>query len=114
MIEFLDGPARGVVLELRRIPTLLRVVQQGKEFDALDQLDDEPRVGEKITVYRRVKQGRVHICNRGRGKRSGWYFTASYRVLQRQPADDQVRTTEAWRQWADCHQPIPDVEQSEP
>lgn len=104
MVNFLDGPAGGVKLALRRIPILLRVVRAGRRWDALDQLDDEPEPRETIFVYRRaddVPIRKYFICSRGRGKReSGLYWEASYRVLPEQPADDQVRSTEAWQTWA--------------
>lgn len=39
MITFRDGPAAGQVLQLRRVPVLLRVVCSSRgNWDALDQL----------------------------------------------------------------------------
>lgn len=105
MVSFLDGPAKGVVLQLRRVPMLLRVVQdRGGAWDALDQLDDEPRRGESIHVYRRrddLQVGKYHLLtSRPRRAGSGWYWMASYCVLPEQPTDDQVRNTAAWQSWA--------------
>ena len=45
MTRFLDGPAAGVLLALRRAPLYLRVVYHAKReepWDALDQLADVP------------------------------------------------------------------------
>lgn len=107
MVRFLDGPAAGESLMLRRIPTLLRVVRsRNGAWDALDQLDDEPKPTETITVYRRrddLAISKYFLCSRGKGKReSGQYWNAAYSVLAEQPADNQVRTTAAWQSWADA------------
>lgn len=48
MTRFTDGPAQGLVLMLRRAARFLRVVHDGKKFDALDQLNDRPRPEERI------------------------------------------------------------------
>lgn len=105
VVEFIDGPAAGESLALRRIPVLLRVVQsRAGKWDALDQLDDEPKPTETIFLYRRRDDlGITHyfVCSRGRGKReSGVYWNAKYAVLPEQPTDEEVRETAAWRQWA--------------
>jgi hypothetical protein len=98
--RFVDGPASGTVLQLRRAPVLLRVVRgHAGEWDALDQLEDVPRADETLVVYRRVgRPSRCHI-NAGRG-RSGWYAIAEYRVVADQPTEDVVRDTRRWRAWA--------------
>lgn len=99
MTNFLDGPAMGQVLLLRRSPLFLRVVQaQGGEWDALDQLDDTPKPREKLFVYRLVKtEGRIHICRRG--GRGGMYSRALYTLHDTQPADETLRLTRMWRDW---------------
>lgn len=106
MVNFLDGPAAGKRLALKRIPILLRVVQSANgEWDALDQISDTPRPGEKIFVYRRRDDHPIqkyHLyCARGRG--SGWYWEAWYSVLPEQPGDEHVRETKAWQEWATAH-----------
>lgn len=103
MIEFLDGPAAGQVLQLRRAPMLLRVVQSRRgAWDALDQLDDEPQATERIYIYRRCvlkPVSKVHVlCSPRKG--SGFYWMASYRYLPDQPSDADVRSTAAWQAWA--------------
>ncbi len=103
MITFFKGPANGIVLDLRRAPLFLRVVQKiTKEFDALDQLDDEPTFSERLFAYRRVgKAGRVHIQHTYKGKRTcGWYAMAEYRFVDPQPGDDVMRSKEKWQAWA--------------
>lgn len=101
MTTFLDGPAAGIALELTRAPLLLRVVvNKAGQWDALDQLEDQPRPGETIHVYQQASfDGRVHLYRRGKGARSGWLTIASYRLFPRQPADQEIRTTAAWRAW---------------
>jgi hypothetical protein len=103
MVTFLDGPAEGESLALRRIPVLLRVVRSRTgNWDALDQLDDEPKPTETITIYRRrddLEVSKYHVRSRCRCE-SGFYWTASYSVLPEQPTDDQVRATSSWRAWA--------------
>ena len=104
MIEFVDGPAAGVKLRLRRAPILLRAVRSARgAWDALDQLDDTPREGESITVYLRATEvGWMHILVRGKNRAAGGvYLTARYRVLQEQPEQDQVRETVDWWAWVE-------------
>ena len=102
MTRLLDGPAAGVELSLRRAPWLLRVVHDPDgEWDALDQLGDEPSPRERIFVYyRATAPTQVHV-DYVRGKRSAWYEFADYRVLPEQPEDEIVRSTEAWRAWCE-------------
>jgi len=104
MIRFLDGPAAGVTLMLKRAPLMLRVTRQviARTWDALDQLEDEPDADEEIHLYRLDSPvGSCHInCGRGRGKRaSGWYPIAEYRHWPEAIADEHLRTNEAWRRW---------------
>jgi hypothetical protein len=103
MTRFLDGPAAGVLLMLRRAPRFLRVVKGSEGWDALDQLADAPAAGETITAYRRVgTPGAVHLLmSRGRGRtRSAWYRTAEYRAVDPQPPAEVLRETASWRAWA--------------
>jgi hypothetical protein len=103
MTRFLDGPAKGTTLFLRRAPVYLRAVQSADgsthagAWDALDQLDDEPRSDERIVVYRLDGEPTwCHINRRGGG---GIYRGGSYRVVVPQPADEAVRSNIHWRQW---------------
>lgn len=102
MIRFLDGPAKDVELRLRRAPILLRAVRSSRgNWDALDQLDDQPRPGETIVVYvRATAVSTYHLCVRGRNRAAGgFYLRADYRVLDEQPEQDHVRETAAWQAW---------------
>jgi hypothetical protein len=55
MIHFLDGPATGQLLMLRRAPRYLRVTKSPRGvWDALDRLDDTPTAEEQVYVYVRV------------------------------------------------------------
>lgn len=105
MTKFLDGPAAGKVLDLRRAPLLLRVVIDRRgNVDALDQVDDVPHAGETIHVYR--LQGppqRVHLCIRGKGRSgSGWREIGEYALNSEQPADEVARDNRRWRAWAEA------------
>jgi len=105
MVTFLDGPAKGSVLHLRRAPLLLRVVidPEGK-VDALDQLDDTPTANEAIRVCRRVGEaGMAIICSRGKGCQKA--AIAEYRLYKEQPSDDVMRDTKAWRKWCEERRP---------
>lgn len=106
MISFLDGPAAGETLALRRGPLFLRVVlaPRGKDrWDALDQLNDAPNAGEKLYAYRRQgKAASMHLRCTGRGGKaaSGYYAVAEYRFVEPQPDNATMRDTEKWRTWA--------------
>lgn len=107
--KFLDGPAAGVELSLGRTPVMLRVVQnRAGVWDALDQLNDEPKPQEKIYVYRVVpgtQSGMVHVqYSTGRGRRGQWMQGADYTALLEQPADEDVRTNDRWRAWCNMMQ----------
>jgi hypothetical protein len=103
MIKFVDGPADGKTLMLRRCPGLLRVVKSGvDEWDALDQLTDTPQSEEQIFIYRRLDDpppSKFHLYG-GRKGTTGWYVSASYSLLEEQPADEDMRTNERWQRWA--------------
>lgn len=105
MIRFLDGPAFGQALMLHRAPLYLRAVfgprKKKEQWDALDQLDDEPKAGELVTVYRRV--GPASACmvdwSQGGRRRGGRFAMAAYQVVAEQPDDATARDTQSWRAW---------------
>lgn len=105
MTRFLDGPAAGVVLMLRRAPLFLRVVHHAKRkepWDALDQLADVPGEHEELFAYERVaKPTFMHLKCSGKGAKgaSGFYAMAEYRLVAEQPAETVMRDTKAWRGW---------------
>src|SRR5207253_760428 len=99
VIRFLDGPASGQSLLLRRAPLYVRVVRTAAgKWDALDQLGDEPAFCEAVFAYRRTgRPGWVHICG---GKARGRFQTGDYRFVLAQPDEDTLRDQSRWRQWA--------------
>lgn len=105
MITFLDGPAQGVTLMLRRAPLALRVVRGPKGWDALDQLDDRPAAGEFVYVYvARHKPTSMHLLIRGKGRRDGgWYQSCQYAHWPNPPPEDALRDNDAWRAWVMAH-----------
>lgn len=104
MIRFLDGPAGGVLLTLRRAPQYLRVVRDAQgQWDALDQLDDQPAVGETIFAYRMASfDGSAHYCGRdAKGKRFGRTEAhAAYRYIDPQPEPLWLCNNTHWQAWA--------------
>lgn len=108
MTKFLNGPASGVVLGLRRAPKYLRVVRDRfaveSKWDALDQLTDRPEPNEEVFAYRLVEyRGHAHICRRPTG--GGYFAMAEYAYVELQPPVDVLRNTAKWQQWAeDQHQ----------
>ena len=100
MVRFHGGPADKVILQLRRAPFILRVVTGAQgEWDALDQLDDEPKPDEQIVVYRLLGHPQwVHIRASKPGM-SGRFAIADYECLRDQPADHQMRSNAAWQEW---------------
>lgn len=110
MTEFLDGPAAGVNLTLRRAPLFLRVTKDADgNFDALDQLEDTPRLDEEITVYyKTVDHGMIHLNMRDRkGKHcGGWRAMAKYRLFAEQPVEEIVRSKVKWRNWCELHKDV--------
>lgn len=98
MITFLDGPARGQHLMLRRAPMFLRVTESGGTFDGLDQLEDTPRPDEKVYAYR--IEGEATWCHvRISGGRGGIYKIADYRFVTEQPSDAAIRDAAKWTEW---------------
>lgn len=102
MTRFLDGPAAGEVLMLKRAPVFLRVVRNSAgAWDALDIPSDTPSADETIHVYRREgRPGWIHV---NRSKKAGGHFTgttASYRLIDPQPHDLTLRDRAQWEAWA--------------
>ena len=106
-VRFLDGPAAGRSLGLRRVPLFLRVTidRRSGRVDALDQLDDVPMPGEAVHVYQGDRETLMAlpqdwiICVRtadGMGRAA----TGSGDYRHRPDVDgEQLRDTGAWRAW---------------
>ena len=105
MTRFLNGPAAGTTLMLRRAPDYLRAVRDipGGTWDALDQLDDVADPAEEIAVYR--LEGEPTWIHVRRAKGGGVFRGGAYRLVDPAPPDDQVRTTKAWRTWTRAQGP---------
>lgn len=104
MITFKGGPAEGQSLCLKRAPILLRVVRDSTgNWDALDRLDDMPRLDERIYAYvRDGTPGWVHIDGTRGGRRYGeTLLSASYYFCEKQPSDEVARNTASWREWCE-------------
>jgi hypothetical protein len=100
MTHFLDGPAKGQHLMLKRAVRFLRVTESRGKWDALDQPADEPRPDERLYAYEIA--GEVGMCHiRASGGRSGFYPIAEYRVVPVQPLDPVMRNTNEWAHWCE-------------
>lgn len=102
MTRFLDGPAAGRTMVLARAPLLLRVVNKGDYWDALDQLVDELAPGETATAYARCGRPTCgFVDGRGAdGRRWGRRFVAAeYRVVGDQPAQEVMADNARWQAW---------------
>lgn len=99
MIRFNDGPASGIQLMVKRAPIYLRLVFARKEWDALDQVDDEPKRTEQITAYRRVALEHPTHFKFFRRSANGWYANATYAVVTPQPDDATMRDKAKWQAW---------------
>ncbi len=110
MTTFIDGPAMGKTLMLRRAVMLLRVtVNEAGEIDALDQPQDTPKPEEEW-IYTYVNTGKrtgnVHVRYGGNKKHlSGFYVMAEYRLYEQQPPDDVMRDNTQWRAWCQSQCP---------
>jgi hypothetical protein len=97
--RFIDGPAKGIVMELERMPVFLRAVHDSLTWawDALDQLDDEPKSTETIFVYHLDGEvSRGFACGRGKCR---IFFHADYKLYKAQPTQEELRSVEFWKQW---------------
>lgn len=101
-VSFRFPACRGKGLMLARTPKYLRFVFDIKAntFDALDQLDDKPKPGEKIVAGIKMNEGSVHVDGVRNGRRFGeWYATASYDACEVQPDAETIRDAAKWQAW---------------
>lgn len=107
-MKAIDGPAKGVYLQARRAPLMLRVVHNKVTdvWDVLDQLEDSPSADEEIFIYRVVRgctisRGFWDGRDKNTGRRTGGSFEhADYELSPIQP-DHELRTNEEWLKWID-------------
>lgn len=98
MTSFVEGPAKGQHLMLKRAAQFIRVVEEAGKWDALDQPEDTPKPTEKIYAYQ--VHGEVNTCHiRASGGRGGFYPIANYRVVAEQPDDATMRHDGLWTAW---------------
>lgn len=99
MTRFIDGPAQGKVLMLRRAPVYLRVVRDDSsgEIDALDQLDDTPKDYESLFAYQLVERPGMAFIDGPKCR--GRYAVAEYTMVLSPPSDAEMRDTTAWGVW---------------
>lgn len=95
-MKFLDGPAEGIVMSVRRAPRWLRVVRNREDgsWDCLNELEDKPRLREDVFVYRLVPGTwfSAHV------RPGGCKQFGDYRHVPDAPTE-KLRGTAAWRAW---------------
>ncbi len=115
MIHFVDGPAEGIELDLRRAPLFLRVVRESvcnnkcadgdcTPWDALDQLEDVPRPTEQLFCYRLTAapmRGMIDYRSgpKGGARRGHPFIHASYAIVGDAPPEGVMRENHRWRLW---------------
>lgn len=99
MISFLDGPAVGQNLTVRRAKFFLRVTVDGDKWDCLNEYWDTARPHENLFVYIAVEKATAVHLKMAKRSESGWYALCQYRFLEPQPPDDAIRDNEKWRAW---------------
>lgn len=104
-IRFLDGPAANQVLNLRRAPVVLRVVQSSRgNWDALDQVGDVANAQERIYLYGLQSVPRFHFIRSSQKSLSGGWANAEYSFMCKQPAEFTMRDNDLWNAWCDQNQ----------
>lgn len=101
MTRFVDGPAKGKTLMLKRAPVFLRVVQNSKTgaIDALDQEHDVAGPDENLFAYQLTAMpARAFIDG---PKISGCYPIASYQLVERPPTTNEMRSNAGWILWVE-------------
>lgn len=94
-MNVLDGPAKGQHLMIRRCPLFLRMVQNARgQWDALDQVEDDPKVGETVYVYERIPGTHFNAFVRPGGR----HEFADYKFIPEAPTD-VLRKREDWQAW---------------
>lgn len=103
MTTFLDGPAKGQHLMLRRRVRFLRVVVSERGvWDALDQVSDSPSVSEKLYAYEAHGEGGMcHIRSSKKGS-GGFYPMQDYKFVVEQPDDATMRDVVKWVAWVEA------------
>lgn len=111
------GSTRGP-LTLRRTPRFPRFVLTGTDWstlDALDQLDDTPRPGERVIAAEKRDESSVHYDGVRNGRRFGeWHRTATYVPVPDPPPQDVLRDTERWRAWCVARMDAAEKPEGEP
>lgn len=115
-VVFLTHQLFRTALSLKRTPKYLRFACKGlascsRNWDALDQLDDEPEAGEQLIAARLKDRGTMHLDRVVKGRRVGeWHDTATYEPVEPQPGQEVMRDREQWRAWCEqqeASQPCP-------
>lgn len=91
---------------LQRAPKFLRVTWDGKEWDGLDAMGQDPKPGSQIYVYERIgKPGQAYIDYPDYAKqrdpklKSHHLMTAEYLYYPIQPEDSTLRIWDSWKRW---------------
>ena len=84
---------------------MLRVVQDGANFDALNELADFAKATESIHVYTMVGEPvRAMVDGVRNGKRAGWCASfAKYRHWPEEIPDATLRDNDRWAEWCEAN-----------
>lgn len=108
------GPADKKVLQLRRAARFLRIVIDRRTLgvDALDQPEDAPSVTEDLYCYEITgRPGHMHLLCRGKNRAAGGFYPiATYRFVEKQPKDVEMRSPQLWHNWCVAQPPRPDLD----
>lgn len=105
-MHFVDGPAAGIQIPLRRRPILLRIVHSpAAGWDGLDQLDDSPAPEERVFLYWRKQEGQwCHVDGRDAktGKRFGrTEWIVDFFHVSDGPTEEILRDNGKYRDWCE-------------
>lgn len=94
-------------LSLKRTPIYLRFTCSGiascsRNWDALDQLDDQAEPGERLFAGKLAHKGSLHLDRVVNGRKVGeWYGSADYELIEPQPSQETMRDNALWRSWVE-------------
>jgi hypothetical protein len=85
---FIDGPEHGLTLRIQRVPKFLRIIHNGIQVAALDQLGMDPEETDIVYAYRRTT-----------GKHRPGIMRATYTYQLPQPRMARIAHPFGWQAW---------------
>lgn len=98
MTTFIDGPAKGNILMLKRAPIYLRAVSNAEgKWDACDQLEDTVHPGEVPVAYVLAETPGQAFIDGPRIR--GLYPISRYQLVLNQPDASVMMNNNLWAAW---------------